>query len=135
MRKQLQKPGSAQNALRPDQSDDQLDMQSLPRVRERWVVRRTAVVNQIRGLLLGARHHPAERKMSLRGGFTIDSEAFRREIVGSSALALGAAVTGVRTIDCARRGGRCTDSADSAGERTLSASRCDSRYWANYGNC
>jgi transposase len=36
----------------PIKSDDQLDMQSLHRVRERWVTRRTAVVNQIRGLLL-----------------------------------------------------------------------------------
>jgi transposase len=36
----------------PIKTDDQLDMQSLHRVRERWVVRRTAVVNQIRGLLL-----------------------------------------------------------------------------------
>ena len=36
----------------PIKSDDQLDMQSLHRVRERWVGRRTAVVNQIRGLLL-----------------------------------------------------------------------------------
>ena len=36
----------------PVKSDDQLDLQSLHRVRERWVMRRTAVVNQIRGLLL-----------------------------------------------------------------------------------
>lgn len=36
----------------PIKTDDQLDMQSLHRVRERWVVRRTAVVNQMRGLLL-----------------------------------------------------------------------------------
>jgi transposase len=36
----------------PIKTDDQLDLQSLHRVRERWVVRRTAVVNQIRGLLL-----------------------------------------------------------------------------------
>jgi transposase len=36
----------------PIKSDDQLDLQSLHRVRERWVMRRTAVVNQIRGLLL-----------------------------------------------------------------------------------
>jgi transposase len=36
----------------PIKSDDQLDLQSLHRVRERWVVRRTAVINQIRGLLL-----------------------------------------------------------------------------------
>jgi transposase len=31
----------------PIKTDDQLDMQSLHRVRERWVMRRTAVINQI----------------------------------------------------------------------------------------
>jgi transposase len=36
----------------PIKTDDQLDLQSLHRVRERWVVRRTAVINQIRGMLL-----------------------------------------------------------------------------------
>src|SRR5258708_39456172 len=36
----------------PIKTDDQLDMQSLHRVRERWVMRRTAVINQIRSLLL-----------------------------------------------------------------------------------
>jgi transposase len=36
----------------PIKSDDQWDLQSLHRVRERWVMRRTAIVNQIRGLLL-----------------------------------------------------------------------------------
>jgi transposase len=36
----------------PIKSDDQLDLQSLHRVRERWVMRRTAVINQLRGLLL-----------------------------------------------------------------------------------
>jgi transposase len=36
----------------PIKTDDQLDVQSLHRVRERWVTRRTAVINQIRGLLL-----------------------------------------------------------------------------------
>ena len=30
-------------------SDDQLDLQSLHRVRERWVTRCTTVINQIRG--------------------------------------------------------------------------------------
>ena len=45
----------------PIKTDDQLDMQSLHRVRERWVMRRTAVVNQIRGLLL-------ERGITLRKG-------------------------------------------------------------------
>jgi transposase len=45
----------------PIKSDDQLDLQSLHRVRERWVMRRTAVINQIRGLLL-------ERRITLRQG-------------------------------------------------------------------
>jgi len=36
----------------PIKSDEQLDLQSLHRVRERRVVRRTAVINQMRGLLL-----------------------------------------------------------------------------------
>ena len=36
----------------PIQTEDQLDLQSLHRVRERWVGRRTAVINQIRGMLL-----------------------------------------------------------------------------------
>ena len=45
----------------PIKSDDQLDLQSLHRVRERWVMRRTAVVNQMRSLLL-------ERGLTLRKG-------------------------------------------------------------------
>jgi len=45
----------------PIKTDDQLDLQSLHRVRERWVTRRTAVINQMRGLLL-------ERGITLRKG-------------------------------------------------------------------
>src|SRR6202162_861896 len=45
----------------PIKTDAQLDMQSLHRVRERWVMRRTAVINQIRGLLL-------ERGITVRKG-------------------------------------------------------------------
>jgi transposase len=45
----------------PIKTDDQLDLQSLHRVRERWVMRRTAVINQIRSLLL-------ERGITLRQG-------------------------------------------------------------------
>jgi transposase len=45
----------------PIKTDHQLDLQSLHRVRERWVVRRTAVVNQIRGMLL-------ERGITIRKG-------------------------------------------------------------------
>ena len=45
----------------PIKSDDQLDLQSLHRVRERWVMRRTAGINQIRGL-------PLERGITVRKG-------------------------------------------------------------------
>lgn len=45
----------------PIKTDDQLDLQSLHRVRERWVMRRTSVINQIRGLLL-------ERGITVRKG-------------------------------------------------------------------
>ena len=45
----------------PIKSENQLDLQSLHRVRERWVMRRTAVINQIRGLLL-------ERGITVRKG-------------------------------------------------------------------
>ena len=45
----------------PIKTDDQLDLQSLHRVRERWVSCRTAVINQIRGLLL-------ERGITIRKG-------------------------------------------------------------------
>ena len=45
----------------PIKTDEQLDMQSLHRVRERWITRRTAVVNQIRCLLL-------ERGVTVRTG-------------------------------------------------------------------
>src|ERR1700687_4407676 len=36
----------------PIKTEEQLDLQAVHRVRERWVMRRTAVMNQIRGLLL-----------------------------------------------------------------------------------
>src|ERR1700722_15279859 len=45
----------------PIESEEQLDLQALHRVRERWVMRRTAVVNQIRSLLL-------ERSLTLPKG-------------------------------------------------------------------
>jgi transposase len=44
--------GRARMRFVPIKTDDQLDLQSLHRVRERWVSGRTAVINQIRGLLL-----------------------------------------------------------------------------------
>jgi transposase len=53
--------GRAQMRFVPIKSDDQLDMQSLHRVRDRWVGRRTSVINRIRGLLL-------ERGITFRKG-------------------------------------------------------------------
>src|ERR1035437_8919689 len=53
--------GRAKMRFVPIKSDDQLDMQSLHRVRDRWVGRRTSVINQIRGLLL-------ERGITFRKG-------------------------------------------------------------------
>jgi transposase len=44
----------------PIKSDDQLDLQSLHRVRERWVMRRTAVVNQIRDFCWNVALHCAK---------------------------------------------------------------------------
>jgi transposase len=45
----------------PIKTDDQLDLQALHRVRDRWVARRTAVMNQLRGFLL-------ERGLTVRKG-------------------------------------------------------------------
>src|SRR5271155_2875232 len=45
----------------PIKTDDQLDLQALHRVRDRWVARRTAVMNQLRGFLL-------ERGITMRKG-------------------------------------------------------------------
>jgi transposase len=64
----------------PIKTDDQLDIQSLHRVRERWVMRRTAVVNQIRGLLL-------ERGITLHKGRR-HVDAALPEILADTAIGL-----------------------------------------------
>src|SRR6202011_5398304 len=67
----------------PVKSDDQLDLQSLHRVRERWVMRRTAVVNQIRGLLL-------ERGTTMRKGRRYVDAALPGIVAGGSSKLSGA---------------------------------------------
>src|SRR6201988_923434 len=67
----------------PVKSDEQLDLQSLHRVRERWVMRRTAVVNQIRGLLL-------ERGTTLRKGRRYVDEALPGILTGDLSKLSGA---------------------------------------------
>ncbi len=62
MQRRLPKPWDGQVcASYRSRRDDQLDLQSLHRVRERWVRCRTAVINQIRGMLL-------ERGITVRKG-------------------------------------------------------------------
>src|SRR5450432_4933901 len=68
----------------PIKSDDQLDLQSLHRVRERWVTRRTAVINQIRGLLL-------ERGITVRKGRRYIDEALPGILEDADAKLSGAA--------------------------------------------
>src|SRR5450759_4223129 len=67
----------------PIKSDDKLDLKSLHRVRERWVMRRTAVINQIRGLLL-------ERGITLRQGRRHVDEALPGILEDASAKLSGA---------------------------------------------
>src|SRR5579862_2290661 len=64
----------------PIKTEEQLDLQAVHRVRERWVTRRTAVVNQIRGLLL-------ERGLTLPKGRSHLEEVFP-EILADAALRL-----------------------------------------------
>ena len=99
----------------PIKSDDQLDLQSLHRVRERWVMRRTAVINQIRGLLL-------ERGITLRQGrrhvgcgLARDLGRRQRQALGRSALAAGTTEAGTRSLANGDRRSRCGHSED-AGE-------------------
>jgi transposase len=59
--------GRANMRFVPIKSDEQLDMQSLHRLRDRWVARRTSVINQIRGLLPERGHHLPQGTPTCRG--------------------------------------------------------------------
>jgi hypothetical protein len=90
---------------------DQLDLQSLHRVRERWVMRRTAVINQVRGLLL-------ERGITLRKGRAMsmrrcrDTGRRRRQAIGCIARAVGSTEAGTGSSGNAHRPSRCGDQED-----------------------
>ena len=66
----------------PIKSEEQLDLQALHRVRERWVMRRTAVVNQIRSFLL-------ERGLTLPQGPKLCGSATPQDIRRWRAAAVG----------------------------------------------
>ena len=62
----------------PIKTDDQLDLQALHRVRSRLISNRTAVINQIRGFLLGARHPgPAGTSLPTAATATASGHAHR----------------------------------------------------------
>src|SRR6202789_2652288 len=63
----------------PIKTEEQLDLQAVHRVRERWVMRRTAVVNQIRGLLL-------ERGLTLPKGRSHVEDALPEILATSSPI-------------------------------------------------
>jgi transposase len=63
----------------PSRLNDQIDLQSLHRMRERWVVRRTAVINQFRGMLL-------ERGITMRKGRRYMEELMPGILRGPDAL-------------------------------------------------
>ncbi len=66
----------------PIKSDEQLDLQALHRVRDRWVARRTAVMNQIRGFLM-------DRGLTVRRGPTYLREVLVPVLDDSNALFSG----------------------------------------------
>jgi len=77
----------------PIKTDEQLDLQSLHRVRERWVVRRTAVINQIRGMLLergitgtSRRGNKYLRKLFLQGAHAVPQSRTKQNPVLSAWL-------------------------------------------------
>ena len=70
----------------PIKTDEQLDLQALHRVRDRWVARRTAVMNQMRGFLLERgvtmRRGPSHLAAQLQIIFNEDSCSFSARLRG-----------------------------------------------------
>jgi transposase len=80
----------------PIRSDDQLDLQSVHRVRERCVTRRTAVINQIRGLLLERGITVRKGRRHIEAALPRILERRRGAVVGSKARTAGATEVGAR---------------------------------------
>lgn len=81
----------------PIKSDDQLDMQSLHRVRDRWVAHRTSIINQIRGLFTGAGHHISQRSPTCRGFTARHPRRSGQRLVRCAAYAAGPVAGRVET--------------------------------------
>ena len=93
----------------PIKTDDQLDLQSLHRVRERWVARRTAVINQIRGLLLERGITLRKGTLPRRCGIARDTGRRQRKAIGRIARPAGATEAGARSLGNADQRSRCGD--------------------------
>jgi len=119
----------------PIKTEEQLDLQAVHRVRERWVRRRTAVVNQIRGLLL-------ERGLTLpKGRWHVDNtlpdilEDATFNLSGSFSDAVGAAQAGVGPIGRVHRTDGHADSENGVRERSLSAAHDNPWNRPGHGDC
>ena len=115
-------------------TDDQLDLQSLHRVRERWVMRRTAVINQIRGLLL-------ERGITLRQGRChVDAalpgilEDASAKLSGAVRLLLAQLKLELDHFANADRRSRCHDQQDCWRERSLPTAGSNPRHRTGDGD-
>ena len=111
----------------PIKTDEQLDMQSLHRVRERWVMRRTAIVNQIRGLLLErgitlskGRSHVDAALPGILEDADLKLSGALRHLLAQLKLELDQMATRIER-------GRCRAQQDRTGECRLSTADGDSR--------
>ena len=80
----------------PIKTDAQLDVQSLHRVGESWVGRRTSLIIQIRGLLLERGITPPEGAQSCGSGLAGDPRRRGYEPVGAVTHVAGAAAAGAQ---------------------------------------
>ena len=103
----------------PLKKEEQLDLQAVHRVRERWVMRRRAVINQIRGLLLERGITLPEAQSHLEEGLPeILAEALTRFSESIFVLA-GATADRTRSPENSHRGNGCAHFADFERARCL----------------
>ena len=80
----------------PIKTEEQLDLQALHRVRERWVMRRTAVVKSDPQSSSGTWPHVTQRPALCGGGSAANLGRCRDAIIGFVSAAVGSAEAGTR---------------------------------------
>ena len=113
----------------PIKTDDQLDLQSLHRVRERWVIRRTAIINQIRGLLLERGITVRKGRCHLEAALPGVLEDATTTLSGAVRLLLAQLKLELDPLAIRLEEGRCADSKNREGERSLSTTGRDPWHW------